>query len=75
MSDTPTNRKAADRLADIREQIRILKSEEAAIRQGLVDGELDLEGDDYIAVVTIVVNERIDLREMRQHVAVAIWRP
>jgi hypothetical protein len=75
MSDTRTNRKPADRLADLREQIRVLKAEQAAIRQGLVDGELDLEGDDHVAVVTTVVNERIDLRAMRQNLPESVWSP
>jgi hypothetical protein len=67
--------KPADHLAHLREQIRTLKLEEAAIREGLVDGSLDLEGDYHDAVITTVVNERIDLRAMRQHVPESVWRP
>jgi hypothetical protein len=66
-------RRPADQLHRIREQIRALKAEEAAIRQGLVDGSLDLEGDEHRAVVTMVNNERIDLKAMRQHVEESIW--
>jgi spermidine/putrescine-binding protein len=71
----PHNRKAADRLHEIRERIRVLKAEESAIRQGLVDGSLDLDGDDYVAAVTTVVNERIYLRAMREHIPESVWKP
>jgi hypothetical protein len=47
MSDaSSTNRKPADRLSDLREQIRALEAEEEALRQGFVSGDLPLEGDD-----------------------------
>jgi hypothetical protein len=67
--------KPADRLRELREQIRTLKAEESTIRQGLIDGSLDAEGDDHRAVVTVVENERIDLATMRQHVDDSIWPP
>jgi hypothetical protein len=75
VNEAKQNRKPADQLALVRAQIAALKAEEASIRKGLVDGELDLEGDDYRAVVTVVTNERLDLRRMRQHVDAAIWSP
>jgi hypothetical protein len=67
--------KPADRLHDIREQLHALKAEEAVLREGFINGTLPLTGDEHIVVVETKVNERLDLKAMRQHVAEAIWRP
>jgi hypothetical protein len=46
MTDAPTtNRKPADRLAEIRERIRTLEAEEATLRAGFIAGEFSLEGE------------------------------
>src|ERR1700745_3654157 len=76
MTGIQTNHHPADRLADIREQIRILKAEEEELREGFIAGDLDLDGarDDYTVVVEQKVNERIDLRRMREHVPESVWR-
>jgi hypothetical protein len=74
--DKPTtNRKAADRLAEIRGQIAVLRTEEEALRQGFISGDLDPVGDEYDVTVKTKVNERIDGRSMRQKIDEAIWRP
>jgi hypothetical protein len=59
MTGTPSNRKPADRLADIREQIRVLEAEEELLRQGFIAGTLDQQGDEYTVAVGSKVNERI----------------
>jgi predicted phage-related endonuclease len=75
MTDSPNRRAAADRLHDLREQIKELEAEEQELRQAFIAGELPLIGDEYVAVVTTVVNERLDLRRMREHVPEDVWRP
>lgn len=67
--------KAADRLAVIRAKIKVLAAEEAELRAGFASGDLDPVGDDHIVLVDTKVNQRIDLRAMRQHVDAAIWSP
>jgi hypothetical protein len=51
MSDTPTNRKPPDRLAELREQMRILKTEEKQLREGFISGALDPVGDDHVVII------------------------
>jgi hypothetical protein len=72
---TETNRRPADRLHDIREQIHDLKQQEAALRQAFIHGELPLDGDEYTVTVDTKISERIDLRAMRKSVAESIWSP
>ena len=74
-TDIQTNRKAADRLAELREQIKILEVEEKKLREGFISGDLPLEGDDCTVVVETKVNERIDLGAMREHVPEKVWKP
>jgi hypothetical protein len=70
-----TNRRAADRLAEIREELRTLKAEEESLRQGFIDGTLDADGDDVTVTVETKTTERIDLKAMRASIAAEIWRP
>jgi hypothetical protein len=70
-----TNRAAADRLADVRQKIAELKAEEAALRQGFINGTLDPQGDDHMVVVETKTNERLDLKRMRETVDTSIWSP
>jgi hypothetical protein len=72
---TETNRKPADRLADIREQLHVLKAEELALREGFINGTLPLTGDEHTVVVETKINERIDLKAMRERVPESVWRP
>ena len=39
MAPTPTNRKPADRLAELRQQIAALKADEEQLRAGFISGE------------------------------------
>jgi uncharacterized protein (UPF0548 family) len=70
-----TNRKPADRLFELREQIRVLKAEEEELREGFIAGDLPLEGDEHVVSVEVKINERIDARAMRQNVDESIWAP
>jgi hypothetical protein len=72
---TETNRKPADRLADIREQLHILKAEEAVLREGFINGTLPLTGDENTVTVDTRTIERLDLRKMRELVPESVWRP
>ena len=51
------SRKPADRLADLREEIKALEAEEESLRQGFIAGTLSLEGDDFTVVVETKINE------------------
>lgn len=75
MTGSIPNRRPADRLAELRTQIAALKAEENALREGFIAGDLPLEGDEHVAVVEQKVNERIDLKAMRQNVDASIWSP
>ncbi|OKO91558.1 hypothetical protein AC629_02345 [Bradyrhizobium sp. NAS80.1] len=67
--------KPADRLHDLRKQISALKAAEESLRQGFISGALDPIGDQYTVTVETRTNQRINLAEMRQHVAGEIWTP
>src|SRR5258707_3393488 len=70
-----SNRKPADHLHELREQMRILKAEEKQLRERFISGDLPRDGDDYTVTVDVKPNERIDLEQMRQHVPESIWKP
>lgn len=55
-----TNRKPADELAWLREQIRDLKGREDYIRRMILAGKMDAEGDDFDALPSITVQNRFD---------------
>jgi hypothetical protein len=65
MTDS-SNRHPADELAHLREKIAELRQREEQLRAGFLDGALPLEGDDHIVVVERKINERLDLRRMRE---------
>jgi hypothetical protein len=75
MTVTETNRKPADRLADIREQLHVLKAEEESLRQGFIAGTLPPDGDENIVVVERKISERLDLRALRKRVPESVWAP
>lgn len=66
MLNSQTNRKAADRLADIREKIRALEEEESQLRRELINGDHDLLGDDFQVVITTQETERVDTKAIRR---------
>jgi hypothetical protein len=69
------NRKPADRLAEIREEVRRLQEEEAELRHGFITGDLDLIGDDYRVIVSSGAKERIDTRALRRDFKPSVLRP
>jgi hypothetical protein len=72
---TDPNRHPADRLADIRAEIAVLREQEERLRQGFISGELSLEGDDHIVMVECKEHLKIDGPALRKHVDETVWRP
>jgi len=70
-----TNRKPPDELADVRERIRELKAREDELRELLIAGECELVGDDFAAVISKVVSERIDTARLRAELGTERLRP
>jgi hypothetical protein len=70
-----SNSKPADRLADIRAQIAVLRVEEAALRAGFISGELSLEGNDHVVAVERKQHQRIDGPALRKNVDEEVWAP
>jgi hypothetical protein len=66
--------KPADRLAELRDQMRLLKDEEQQLREAFIAGA-DPVGDDYTVTVDRKTIERVDLDAMRQHIAEEVWKP
>lgn len=55
-----SNRHPVDELADVRERIKHLKNREEEIRQMIIDGKCDKQGDYFFVVVRVHKTERID---------------
>ncbi len=72
---TKTNLAPADRLAKVRDEIRILKAEEDELRSGFIDGELDAVGDEHVVVITTSRSERIDTQALKREWGMAKLRP
>lgn len=72
---TQTNRKVPDQLADVREQIRELKAREDELRNLLILGKADLVGDDYTAVISRIITERIDIAQLRKELGLERLKP
>ena len=64
----PSNRHPADRLADIREQMRQLEAEETKLRDYLLHHPDDLCGHDYEAIVANQNRNRVDLKGLAREV-------
>lgn len=61
-----SNRHPVDRLADIREQMAELKTEESEIRNALINGA-DRNGDEHLAIVTSTTRARLDTKAVERH--------
>lgn len=72
---TKTNLAPADRLAKVREEIRILKVEEDELRAGFIDGDLDAVGDEHVVIVTTTRSERSDTQALKREWGMAKLRP
>lgn len=70
-----TNLAPADRLAKVREDIRILKAEEDELREGFISGGLNPIGDEHVVVVDTTLGERIDTQALKREWGMAMLRP
>jgi len=66
------NRHPVDELADVRAQIKTLQAREAELRAMVLNGECELAGDDYVAVVQTRPRNGIDLLALRRHLGAAL---
>lgn len=66
-NSVPGNRHPVDRLADIRDRIRGLEAEEAAIRDELLDGKHSRVGEQWVATVKEQCRETLDATLIREH--------
>lgn len=74
--DAPTtNRNPVDELGEVREQIKHLKEKEGLLRSEIIDGEFSLAGDDFVASVSTVKSERVDVPMLREEVGLEFLRP
>ncbi len=69
------NRHPVDELADIREQMKPLKQREEELRQMILDGECEAEGNEYVATVTVAVREKLDEAKLKKELGMAMLRP
>lgn len=75
LANTASNRKPADELADIREQIKKLKEREGAIRHQALQGLCGLTGDEFKIVIARVVAERVDTDKLKKELGLKFLRP
>jgi hypothetical protein len=73
--DPTSNRKPADELADIRDQIRLLKAREEDLRQKFIAGKVSLSGDDYRVVVSGKTAEILDTAKIRKELGLQFLKP
>jgi hypothetical protein len=62
------NRHPADRLADVRSQIKVLQAEEAGLRDHLIQHPLDRIGVEHVAVLKTQSRKRVDIKALRREV-------
>lgn len=65
---TQTNRKPPDELADVREKIKVLGVREEELKKAILAGEVELLGDEFVAVITTTTSERIDSKKLRKDI-------
>src|SRR5262245_16217765 len=66
------NRHAADRLADIRAELKRLEAEEQQLRSYLLEHPQDRTGEEHIAVVGSQSRKQVDLRGLADEVGHSI---
>jgi hypothetical protein len=69
-----SNRHAVDRLADVREQLRVLENEEAALRDYVLKHPDDLLGVEHEAIVSQQSRKHLDLGSLKREVGAEIIR-
>jgi hypothetical protein len=68
-----TNRHPADRLHDLRDEIRRLQAEVDQLRAELMAAGADLRGDEWIATVCTRAHRRIDMDAALAALGEALW--
>jgi len=68
----PSNRHPADRLADVRSEIKRLEAEEEQLRAYLLEHPESRTGEAYIAVVGSQSRKRVDLKGLADEVGASI---
>jgi len=66
------NRHAADRLADVRSEIKQLEAEEERLRAYLLEHPQDRTGEEHIAVVGSQSRKRVDLKGLADEIGHSI---
>jgi hypothetical protein len=66
------NRHPADRLADVRSEIKRLEAEEAKLRAYLLEHPQDRTGQEHVAVVGSQSRRRVDLKALADEVGASI---
>ena len=69
---TTPNRHPADRLADIRAELKRLESEEAGLRSYLLKHPHDRIGSEYVATVGEQCRRRIDLKRLADEIGASV---
>ncbi len=70
-----TNRHPADRLADVRAEIKRLEAEEGSLRAYLLSHPDDCTGDENVAVVFPSSRKKIDTKALAKELGEAVLRP
>ena len=68
----PSNRHPADRLADVRSEIKRLEAEEEKLRAYLLEHSCDRVGEEHIAVIGSQSCKRVDLKALADEVGASI---
>ena len=67
-----SNRHAADRLADVRSQLKELEQEEASLRSYILRHPDDLTGEQYEAIISERSRKHVDLESLEGEVSAAV---
>ena len=66
------NRHPADRLADVRSEIKKVKAEEAKLRAYLLEHASDRTGEEHVAVVGSQSRKRVDLKALADEIGASV---
>jgi hypothetical protein len=66
------NRHPADRLADVRSEIKRLEAEEEKLRAYLLEHSQDRTGEEHVAIVGSQSRKRVDLKGLADEVGASI---
>jgi hypothetical protein len=70
VSKVLSNRHPVDQLADVREQIKILKTKEQELRDKIV-AKADFDGDENVARLVVTVTAALDRKKLEKQFGVA----